>query len=81
VVQHAAHDPPRDHGRRRSRTERDAAARRRKRQLQHPAGIPLDTVRNTLAKLAADPDITISVVGDPIAVGNAFFQPASAALW
>jgi acetylornithine deacetylase/succinyl-diaminopimelate desuccinylase-like protein len=34
-------------------------------------GVPLEAVKNALAKLAHDPDITISAVGEPSPVGNA----------
>ena len=34
-------------------------------------GTPLDAVKNALAKLANDPDIAISTVGEPSPVGNA----------
>ena len=34
-------------------------------------GVPLDAVKNALAKLANDPDIAISAVGEPSPVGNA----------
>ena len=34
-------------------------------------GVPLEAVKNTLAKLADDPGITINAVGEPSPVGNA----------
>ena len=34
-------------------------------------GVPLDAVKNTLARLADDPGIAITAVGEPSPVGNA----------